>query len=206
MIMAVIISVGGILASVATLIMFIWFVMSDPIKLNERWFKRASWGRIKKGTLRMIKHLGASDWRPDVILGVGRSGHIVAGLLVCNLKWEPGNFKLGVVNVQTSTINGARSLAIETSREDITADTKVLLVDGEMYTGQTMETVVNFLRTDSGVREVKSMVLFKRDQTVYAPDFFAFPVSDVLAMPWEWWSRPDRMIHRLRFWPGKRER
>jgi hypoxanthine phosphoribosyltransferase len=63
-------------------------------------------------------------------------------------------------------------------------DKNVLLVDSEIYTGDTMQAVTEFLRKKYPRIRMKTMVIFKSVMARFDVDYFAYKIKGYKVMPW----------------------
>jgi hypoxanthine phosphoribosyltransferase len=126
---------------------------------------RVSWGTLERTLLKLVTEIHAARWRPDVVVAIGRTGGIVASILVENLMWRPPDVTLFVLNTIDPPREIKENTLLQSELRRVPAGStarRVLVVDSETYTGQGMRTVMEGLRT-LGPRDldIKSLTFFK---------------------------------------------
>jgi hypoxanthine phosphoribosyltransferase len=188
----------GALASVLAILFYIFGPMG-PLKILIR--RRASWRKVKKGVSNICTWFQAGEFDPDVILGVGRSGGIVACLVAGNLRLTPPRYIFGVIDRNfIRKEKGAIELEIyDNLKFDLTGK-KIFLIDSELYTGRTMKQITDHLRQNRHVSAIMTAVLFKHYPSIFEPDFAAFTVKYPIEMSWEW---TDAYRYTIKWSKGK---
>ena len=127
-----------------------------------------------------MKYLWRDEYIPDVIIGAGRAGSIIAGIISGNLrkhkiplycidfayKWEEENRK---------TILHINPLLI--------SNKKVLLVVGEVHTGNTLRNIVDVLKSENP-KSIKTSTLFHSGVESFKPNYYAYTIVGKQKMPW----------------------
>lgn len=173
------ISVGAVAALIATVI----GVVSGLIALYEFFAKRRrfGWKEVEKLVLRLIDLVEHDDFSPDLVLGVGRGGAIVAGMLAGNMGQLP------LVCIDTSSTRdsgGAKCVVIRfPSAVPPLKDKRVLIVVGELYSGEDMRTAIDFVARRKP-QSIKTLSLLTHPASVVRPDFFGRQTDSPLVAPW----------------------
>jgi hypoxanthine phosphoribosyltransferase len=151
-------------------------------------YKNFSWNDVDKYSKTIIKKISNDAFIPDVIVGIGRGGSILASILSGNIiipsqKKERNIPILGVDRIYKWQ-NGAR-VEVENKMIDFSplSGKKVLLVAGDILTGGTMKFYVRQLE-HSKVMELKTACLVKGITTTFQPDYFGKEIPADFNMPW----------------------
>ena len=181
-------TVIGILAIIAGFLQFLWYIGRFPTWISNR-LGRVSWGRVRHGIEQIADDIRGDDYRPDWVLGVGRTGTLIAALLSENMRWLPPEVRLATVNARHGFASGTRLREVtDEYLKGHMHGAKVLLVDSEMYRGDTVRAVQQAL-SDWGAAETRVAVLFKfepkgyklsESSLQYVGETFGRPVM----MPW----------------------
>ncbi len=135
--------------------------------------------RVTSGVKRLINKIQQANYQPDMVIGLGRGGFIVAGMLSGNLGivtlagldrrylWRGKHRQVKIVDVGSLNVTGRR----------------ILLVVAEPYTGETLRKGFEYLQ-ERGAKQVKTAALFKAELCNFVPDFYAYDVKHVTHLPW----------------------
>jgi len=181
-------TVIGILAIIAGFIQLLWYVGKFPAWISSR-LGRVSWGRVRHGIEKIANEIRADDYRPEWVLGVGRTGTLIAALVAENMRWLPPEVRLATLNLRHGFTNGTRLREVtDESLKRQMHEAKVLLVDSEMYRGDTARFAWQTL-TSWGAAEIKVAVLFKFEPKGYKlsefdPHYVGETFSRPVMMPW----------------------
>lgn len=140
-----------------------------------------SWDFVHKSVLKVIDELRKEDFRPDLIVGVGRGGIICSGLLCSELTGDElvesskrgeesirsPKIKLGTIN-STIFLKGTQSRQIREGRRklssrvdkielsdvnvDIAENDRILVIVAQNFTGSTLEKATNIILLGKGGR------------------------------------------------------
>jgi hypoxanthine phosphoribosyltransferase len=180
--------------------------IGEARKRKEKRPIQVSWRELKKGILLMSVDLGASHWSPDVILGVGRGGTVIAGMLADNHRLYPPRTYLATLDRDTPIdVHGDyEKQVIRLENADIKSKL-VLVVDTALHTGGTIKNIIKYLIDEQQVAEVKVYILygnpqftdnflFSRYQNQYRGKFFAFenPEDRPIKFPWHWTEQAQK--------------
>ena len=149
-----------------------------------------SWDIVHKGILKVIDKLQKEDFRPDLIVGVGRGGIICSGLLCSELTCDElvDNSKRGKKGIRTPTIKlgtinstvflkDTRSKQIREERRklssrvdkielsdvnvEIAENEKILVIVAQNFTGSTLEKATNMLLSKKVPRDnIRTVTVF----------------------------------------------
>jgi hypoxanthine phosphoribosyltransferase len=140
-----------------------------------------SWISIRERSKKLLKKIKESGYAPELIVGLGRSGAILGGILAGNLGVVP----ITVVDRFYSWRDDKTRevVPILLIKEDMIRGKKILLVDAAPHTGETCKVIRDELMKMSPA-DIKVAALFKSAYTVLVPDFYINEVEKVRKMPW----------------------
>jgi hypoxanthine phosphoribosyltransferase len=141
---------------------------------------RLSWRVVEKCMKSILKTMHQTNYRPDLIVGVGRGGAIVAGMLAGNL----GHVPLFVVDteIDRTTRSVKANIRFQGLLPDVTGK-KVLVVVGELYSGEDLRTVTEFVESHKPA-QVLTMSLFSHPAASITPDYLGRQTKRPLDAPW----------------------
>jgi hypothetical protein len=140
---------------------------------------RFGWHRVTAAVKRLIVKIQQANFQPDLVVGLGRGGFVVAGMLSGNLGivtlagldrrylWEGQHRQVKIVDLGSLNVTGK----------------KILLIVAEPYTGETLRKGYEYLQ-ERGAKQIKTAALFKADLCNFVPDFYAYDVKHVTRLPW----------------------
>jgi len=140
---------------------------------------------LEKDLLKTVCHqIRQSGFRIDVILGISSGGLIPTRIIADEL-----NIK-SVDTIAVSSYNRDRSrgqvvLQLQKNFDHLTGK-NVLVVDDLVDRGATMQFVVDTILKVSP-KEIKTAVIYKKDQAIFEPDFFAMetPADEWINFSWD---------------------
>lgn len=140
-----------------------------------------SWWSIYIRSRRLIKKIKMSGFSPDLVVGIGRSGAILGGILAGNL----GVIPIAVIDrkYMWNKRKTRRVIPLVFVKEEDIRGKKILLVDAAPHTGETCKFLKDEIVKYSPV-EVRTASLFKTKYTLQVPDFYISEVKKVKRMPW----------------------
>jgi hypoxanthine phosphoribosyltransferase len=164
--------------------------LATVYKTIEVWLslKNFSWGDVDKYSKVIIKKIARDYFVPDVVVGIGRGGSILASTLSGNIiipvQQKERNIPILGVDRIYEWQHGAR-VEIENKMIDFTplAGKKVLLVAGDVITGGTMKFYIRQLE-QAKVAEAKTACLVKGVTATFQPDYFGKEIPADFNMPW----------------------
>ncbi len=135
-----------------------------------------SWDDALKVVYKILSQIRREDWRPDLVIGLGRSGGIWGGWLAGNL----GSLPFTVVDVRYAD-DGAvtveyRPDLVSTLAEvypalKTRATLRVLVVEGATSTGRTPEQFRQVFRSELTGWDVRTAILFVNPASTAAVDY-----------------------------------
>jgi hypoxanthine phosphoribosyltransferase len=143
--------------------------------------------RVRDGISILIEKLKRSHFKPDLIVGVGRSGGIIAAMLAGNM----GITTFVVLSRSVETKDGKRvvqsdNIAKLNKKRIIRESKKVLLVFVEIRSAATYQGFVNLLRS-ARIKNFRTATLFisSRAKRNYSDVFYAYEGEfDLSKAPW----------------------
>jgi hypoxanthine phosphoribosyltransferase len=129
---------------------------------------------------RLTEKVRSSGKKFDLIVGIARGGIPVAMVIADQL-----GVKIDIINVKSYTGISKRSKPriISTLTENVKRK-RVLVVDDLIDEGDTMDTVIDYLRRQ-GVRQLDTAVLFKKPWSRFDPEFYLEVLEKWVVFPWE---------------------
>jgi len=142
-----------------------------------RYIDWSAYGNLVSDLVRTIRSGGRSF---DLIIGIARGGIPVAMVIADQL-----GVGIDIINVKSYTGISARKKPriISTLTEDVKGK-RVLVVDDLIDEGDTMTTVVSYLRRGEP-KNLTTAVLFKKPWSRYEPDYFLEMLDEWVVFPWE---------------------
>ena len=167
-IVATIISVA---ASLITIVLFFQFVRDRG---------RITWRVVERAMRKVMQEMDAEDYKPDLIIGVGRGGAIVGGMLAGNL----GHIPLFVVDTildRSRRVSEARVRYPDVCPQ--LAGQRVLLAIGELYSGEDLKVVCGYV-DDREPADSRTLALFSHPAAGIRTDFLGKRTRRPLDAPW----------------------
>ncbi|AAT43174.1 phosphoribosyltransferase [Picrophilus oshimae] len=143
-----------------------------------------SWNDIERWTIAIKKKILASDFRPDVIIGIARGGLVPARLISDYL------FIKEMLSIRTEhwgiTANIDGEAVLKDKLSSTLENKKVLIVDDITDTGQSMKLSRDYVKS-LGPVDVKTATMLHIENPSYKPDFFG---EDIRRDKWSWFIFP----------------
>lgn len=141
---------------------------------------KVSWKSIEKHVLFLIRKLRERQYMPDLIVGIGRSGGVIASMISGNM----GIIPLCVIDRKYWWENGVRKMEIiSTLNSNFIQGKKILMVMAETFSGETIKMCKKYL-SEMKPDEIMTLVIFKGDKSPVTPDFYAELANDKMPVPW----------------------
>jgi len=142
-----------------------------------RYIDWTAYGNLVSELTEMIRSKGGNF---DLVVGIARGGIPVAMVVADQL-----GIGIDIINVKSYTGIGSRKRPriISTLTEEIKKK-NILVVDDLIDEGDTMTTVVSYLRRGKPER-LSTAVLFKKPWSMYEPDYCLEVVDKWVVFPWE---------------------
>lgn len=169
--MSILVGVIGLVASVVSIYLF-----AEDLRSRRRF----GWKHVEKLVKELIADMGRRGYVPDLILGVGRGGSILAGMLAGNL----GHLPLAVVDTILDRSSGTSTASIRYPECCPSLEGKsVLIVVGELYSGEDLRHGIEFAK-ERNPREIKTATLLTHHAASVRPDFVGMQTDKPLTAPW----------------------
>lgn len=152
------------------------------------------WHDVERYSRKLIRKMRKSHLVPDIIVGIGRGGAILGALLSGNLLGKRGRRQQGdkaVANIPLVVLDrryewrDGQRIELSDPTVDLLrlADKAILLVAGDVSTGETMEMYKNQL-IQAGAKEVHTACLVKGMATTLQPEYYGKALPADFRMPW----------------------
>jgi hypoxanthine phosphoribosyltransferase len=154
--------------------------------------KTVSWGKFVKLIRLTMQEMKEKQYIPDLIIGCGRGGGIMASVLSGNLGVPGGRKEFHVPFITCDRIytweQGQRSTCIvRIPQVDFSTKTNILLTIAVVNTGETINTLKNEIIRQAGSKtpSIKVYAVIKYHDSNLTPDFYNIESKELLKMPWE---------------------
>jgi uncharacterized protein len=174
--MAVISTLVNILACIGSVasIYAVGVMLADRMGWHHTW-----WG-FGRESRRLVNRIRDSGFAPDIVVGIGRSGAVLGGILAGNL----GNVPILVTDRKYTWEANKRKIELLTSvSAEMVKSKKVLLVDAAPHSGETLSFVWQNLERHEPA-SIRVAVLVKTKYCTCRPHYYLKEVSDIRKMPW----------------------
>ncbi len=143
-------------------------------------FHYVDWTTYGDLVAKLTEKVRSSKKKFDLIIGIARGGIPVAMVIADQL-----GVKIDIINVKSYTGISKRGKPkiISTLTEDVKRK-RVLVVDDLIDEGDTMDTVIDYLRRQ-GVGQLHTAVLFKKPWSKFDPEFYLEVLEKWVVFPWE---------------------
>lgn len=151
-----------------------------------------SWARYGRLAYALARRIKKRDGRFDIVVGIARGG-VPLAMVVADVL----DVKIDIINVKSYTGIGSGKEArgkprILTTLTGRIAGSDVLLVDDLIEHGDTMKSVIKYLRKDRP-RSITTAVMFRKPWSGFEPDFFLATVDRWIVFPWDKHETARRM-------------
>lgn len=151
---------------------------------------RFSWNRIESGVSEIVRSINKEEYNPDVIVGIGRSGGIIGGLIAGFLGAKP----FTVLNCTYGDIkdnNGSlRKVSFDEEFTIANEYKKILLVEGATTSGETPKAALEYMKKKfDHNKEFRFAVIVKEKRSSAPINYSAYSVDKIKKLPWhvpEW--------------------
>lgn len=190
-----VVSVLAIVSAVVTLLLS----PSGFLHLKDRFYEgdRVSWRKAEKLITQVLHQIDESRFTPDIVIGFGRGGALLAAVLVTNL---PGRGERRVPLVCIDTI-GNPDLDVPESCTVVEPTTppeiegkNVLIVVAELYTGNDMRAAMRYVRRHQPA-EFRSACLLWGPTASAGADYWGQKTKGAPRAPWR--MTPDSRRGRM---------
>lgn len=153
--------------------------------------RRFGWKQVEKLVKAMLNEMQTRSYKPELVLGIGRGGSILAGMLAGNL----GHLPMAVLDTVLDHPEGISK--VEFRFPDCCPPIKgkrVLLVVGELYSGEDLRHAIDYTRRRHPA-EIKTASLLTHPAASVRPDFVGMESNKPLTAPWR--ITDAYKVHRL---------
>lgn len=168
-------------------ILAVWGAISATISIYQsvrvlRWKQQLTWDDALRTAEKVLTRIRDSGWRPELVIGIGRSGGIWGGWLAGNM----GSLPFALVDDRYQSDESFRvdfpagHGVLASLRETYPEKRRLLVVEGASSTGQTLSNFVEQFSKELEGCEVKFAVLYQNPAAVVRIDF----VGEVGPEPW----------------------
>lgn len=148
-----------------------------PAELEVRAGRPYSWDDVERGVKHLRQQIDRSGFNPDVVLGLGRSGALVGGLLAsfagsmpmafADLRYD--SLRTPGPSYDVELLATRAALAIP-----LTGAQRVVVVEGATTTGRTPARAMEFLKAAFPATEFRMAVLIQGATSQYGCAYYAF--------------------------------
>lgn len=172
-------SIWAMLWKILVVIGAIATVYMAVVLIIER-FGYFSWWGIRIRSKKLLEKIKNSGFSPELVIGVGRSGAVLGGILAGNL----GVIPIAIVDRKYAWIKNTRQIIpLVFIKEHEVKGKRILLVDAAPHTGETLRVLKNEIRQLQPA-ELRTVSLFKLKYSVETPDYYIKEVKKIRKMPW----------------------
>lgn len=166
-------------------IIYIFSILGGIVSIYSiiLWFsknKKITWKTLEKAIIILKNKLIRDNYYPTLIIGIGRGGAVTGALLSGCL----GNVPIIVIDRiykwegQQRKENLCEEIKINTNIE------KVLLVAGELHSGNTAKKYKNYF-IELGAKEIRMLAFMKEPYPTFQPDYYYLDTSKInIRFPW----------------------
>lgn len=141
---------------------------------------RPTWHQVERGIKSLLAQMQKTDYVPEIIIGVGRGGGIVASIIAGNLGYIP-LFVLDTILDRSGPVSHA-AIRYPDCCPDV-AGHLVLLVVGELYSGEDLRVAKEYIEQRQP-REVRTLSLFSHPAASIRPTYVGKETKQPLSAPW----------------------
>lgn len=157
-----------------------------------------TWPDVEKGVDKIVSNMEKDGYEPDLVIGIGRSGGIVGGLIAGYLNAKPfRGFNWNYKNVKNDgevVRDHIHDKTIEIEKEQ----QKILLVEGATTTGKTPELALAFFKEKFPDKEFRFAVLVRQKSSTAPIHYCAYEVLGIKILPWHVESWPTFLTHDIK--------
>lgn len=180
--MTLFLGILGVVASAVSIYLF-----AEEMRSRRRF----GWKQVAALVRGMLTEMQARSYKPDLVLGVGRGGSILAGMLAGNL----GHLPLAVLDTVLDHPDGVSQVTFRfPDCCPSLRDKRVLLVVGELYSGEDLRHAIQFAQQRHPL-EIKTASLLTHPAASVRPDYVGLESAKPLSAPWR--ISDEYKIHRL---------
>ncbi|MCK4764684.1 MAG: nucleotide-binding protein [Candidatus Aminicenantes bacterium] len=157
-----------------------------------------TWPDVEKGIGRIVSQMEEETYNPDLVIGIGRSGGIIGGLIAGYLGAKPfRGFNWNFLDVEHNGVKNRehiydKTITIEQDQK------KILLVEGATPIGERPQMALNFFRKEFPSKEFRFAVLVRSKASTAPINYYAYEVSNIKILPWHVKSWPTFLTHNIK--------
>lgn len=141
-----------------------------------------TWRSVTKGVRKIVKLLRRQEFKPEIIVCLGRGGCVFGGLLAGNIGIVP------IIGIDREVISEGKDKKVELIHTEALSKLKgkkVLLVSGEVVTGTDLRTARKELEKQTGdTALVRTASYTVCKSTAEYPDFYVKETRSPTNAPW----------------------
>ncbi len=143
---------------------------------------RYSWGDTRRGLEHIQVAMEQDNFIPDIIVGLGRSGGVVGGILACLM----GSLPIDLLDLHYTRKDKAYRVEFRTESFKLPEDAKkVLVIEGATTAGTTLTTASKLLADQYPGIEFRYAVLIQSEASQFTCNYYAFSErKKILSLPW----------------------
>jgi hypothetical protein len=142
--------------------------------------RRFGWKQVEQLVKKLMTDMRSAGYKPDVVVGIGRGGAILAGMLAGNLGYVP----LVVLDTEIDHPDGVSQVKFRFPEScPSLKGQSVLIVVGELFTGEDLRKGINFVRRKHP-ETIRTATLLTHPAASVQPDFVGLKTDKPLSAPW----------------------
>jgi hypoxanthine phosphoribosyltransferase len=144
--------------------------------------KNISWRRVDEQVKDLVTEIERENFTPDLIVGVGRGGTIVAAMIATNLE---DRIELACIDTEVEYDTSGRKHVKLRSPEGFPQleGRHILLVVAELYSGQDLRDAIDYLEHEK-CAQVRTLALLSGPSSVVRPHFIGLHTKHEPIAPW----------------------
>lgn len=163
-----------------------------------------SWNRVVELALKLAGKIREQDFKPDIIIAIGRGGYVPARLLADYLDL------MDLTDIKIEHYHAAEQVSSAMVKYGLNTDVShknVLVVDDVSDSGDTFNVAVEHIRHKANLVTIRTAVLHHKISSRFIPDFYAVKVIKWrwLIYPWAQFEDISSFIAKLKPRPNNRD-
>lgn len=158
------------------------FLSPEEMDIKKNNKKAIPWQVVDYGVNHILKEIIKARFEPEIIVGIGRGGGVVAALIAGNL----GNKPITIIDRNLHYKNGKVITQLNETPQIVRDSRKILLVIGGPSSGRVILEVAQKISKEIPHKsEIKTVNLFEKQPIVYAADFKYKTFKVKIRPPWQ---------------------
>lgn len=160
--------------------------------IREKFFRGVTWRKALRDAERVLTKIEGQHWRPDAVIGLGRSGAIWGGWLAGNL----GSLPICVLDREFAANNSSRRIEFADGEEILSIwrkrfgdNAKILVVEGANTSGQPFNSSLELFKKIWPECELKFAALYSNKASPFDANFVGHPGIDPYPERFPWHLR-----------------